>query len=692
MIKFGSKTVLLVTSILMAVIVISIVSSYVMFREVSNLQFKHEKIEKIAFMRQYEYELMRTANAFSETFPTSLLEGSRKTFDKWFNVLWSRSQTMDKGVVGKDIKKTGFDYKNLQLKMRVINQKIYHNSQFSLDDMLVVRDMFLALTTDLHFYQQKRQYLYRQIEFTKKHKIYNYYYISFILSSLTLLFGFFVCVFLYRSHKKLLGMRSKLERKVEIRTKALKRKNLELVNEVKERTRAEKKLVESQSQIEVAKEKALLRLNFDPLTQLASRSLFTERFNQAILDAKRENKPVALLFLDLDRFKYVNDTLGHSLGDNLLQQTADRISLALRQSDTASRFGGDEFAILLCEVTSSKQIEQVLQRLLDRLSSPYMLENHQTFISASIGVAMYPEDGDSVEVLLRKADNAMYKAKEKGRNTFQFFTNQMEIDANNRMLMEGALHQATIKQEFEVHYQPIIDLISGEVKAAEALIRWPQKNQQYIPPNDFIPLAEELGIVVEIGAWVLERACQEAVKWQAITDKDIQVNVNLSYRQFQNNDMPATVYQILQRSGLAPTLLTLEITEGLLIVEDKFIMQQLQKIKDLGVTLAIDDFGTGYSSLSYLKKFPIDTLKIDGSFIKDISIDKNDEELVKGIISLANALDLKVVAEGVETKQQADFLSDNQCQLMQGYLFSKPLTDIHFINFLEKYGCFKKIA
>ena len=692
MIKFGPKTVLLVTSILMAVIVSSIVSSYIMFTEVSNLQFKHEKIEKIAFMRQYEYELMRTANTFSETFPTPLLEGSRKTFDKWFNVLWSRSQSMDKGVVGEDIKKTGFDYKNLQHKVSVINQKIYHSSQFSIHDMLVVRDMFLALTTDLHFYQQKRQYLYRQIEFTKKHKFYNYYYISSILSSLTLLFGFFVCVFLYRNHKKLLGMRSKLERKVEIRTKALKRKNLELVNEVKERTRAEKKLVESQSQIEVAKEKALLRLNFDPLTQLASRSLFTERFNQAILDAKRENKPVALLFLDLDRFKYVNDTLGHSLGDNLLQQTADRISLALRQSDTASRFGGDEFAILLCEVTSSKQIEQVLQRLLDRLSSPYMLENHQTFISASIGVAMYPKDGDSVEVLLRKADNAMYKAKEKGRNTFQFFNHQMEIDANNRRLMEGALHQAVIKQEFEVHYQPIVDLISGEVKAVEALIRWPQKNQQYIPPNDFIPLAEELGIVVEIGAWVLEIACQEAVKWQKITQKDIQVNVNLSYRQFQNNDMPATVYQILQRSGLAPQLLTLEITEGLLIVEDKLIMQQLQKIKDLGVTLAIDDFGTGYSSLSYLKKFPIDTLKIDRSFIKDISIDKNDEELVKGIISLANALDLKVVAEGVETKQQADFLSNNQCQLMQGYLFSKPLTDIHFINFLEKYGCFKKIA
>ena len=692
MIKFGPKTVLLVTSILMAVIVSSIVSSYIMFTEVSNLQFKHEKIEKIAFMRQHEYELMRTANTFSETFPTPLLEGSRKTFDKWFNVLWSRSQSMDKGVVGEDIKKTGFDYKNLQLKVSVINKKIYHSSQFSIHDMLVVRDMFLALTTDLHFYQQKRQYLYRQIEFTKKHKFYNYYYISSILSSLTLLFGFFVCVFLYRNHKKLLGMSSKLERKVEIRTKALKRKNLELVNEVKERTRAEKKLVESQSQIEVAKEKALLRLNFDPLTQLASRSLFTERFNQAILDANRENKPVALLFLDLDRFKYVNDTLGHSLGDNLLQQTADRISLALRQSDTASRFGGDEFAILLCEVTSSKQIEQVLQRLLDRLSSPYMLENHQTFISASIGVAMYPKDGDSVEVLLRKADNAMYKAKEKGRNTFQFFNHQMEIDANNRRLMEGALHQAVIKQEFEVHYQPIVDLISGEVKAVEALIRWPQKNQQYIPPNDFIPLAEELGIVVEIGAWVLEIACQEAVKWQKITQKDIQVNVNLSYRQFQNNDMPATVYQILQRSGLAPQLLTLEITEGLLIVEDKLIMQQLQKIKDLGVTLAIDDFGTGYSSLSYLKKFPIDTLKIDRSFIKDISIDKNDEELVKGIISLANALDLKVVAEGVETKQQADFLSNNQCQLMQGYLFSKPLTDIHFINFLEKYGCFKKIA
>ncbi|MCJ8300641.1 MAG: EAL domain-containing protein, partial [Pseudomonadales bacterium] len=546
-----------------------------------------------------------------------------------------------------------------------------------------IREFFALLTRTTHFYQLKRDSLYREVELKKQQTIISYNRNSFFLSSITLLFGFIVSVFLYRSNKSLLDMRSMLEHRVAMRTLALQEKNLQLKNEVAERYCVEDKLVSSQAQIQQAKEQAVHQLNFDPLTQLASRVLFTDRFRQSLIRASREKSKVALLFLDLDRFKYINDTLGHTVGDQLLTKTAKRITLALRQGDTAARFGGDEFAIVLPGIKGIKHVEHVVSRIHRELSEPYILEGQESFISASIGIAIFPDDGDTTEVLLRKADNAMYKAKDKGRNTYQFFTQQMEIESNKRRILEAALHVAVKNKEFSVHYQPIIDMHDGSIKAAEALIRWQNKQGEHVSPAEFIPLAEELGLIVEIGEWVLRTACEEAVAWQQQNGKSTILSVNLSSRQFQNNDIPKTVAKILAETGLNAKCLSLEITEGVLMVDDQLIMQQLQQLRDLGIALAIDDFGTGYSSLSYLKKFPINVLKIDRSFIQDLTTDNSDADLVRGIISLARTLKLTVIAEGVENQQQADFLMQNDCQYTQGFFYSKALPSGEFRVYMQ---------
>ncbi len=430
-------------------------------------------------------------------------------------------------------------------------------------------------------------------------------------------------------------------------------------------------------------ERILHQANFDPLTGLPNRNLLADRFSGALDRAERNHTQVAVLFIDLDRFKHVNDTLGHSIGDLLLQEAGKRLVRCLRKSDTAARLGGDEFAVVLADFTGLYAVEDVVNKILHSLAQPYHLDGNDAFISASIGVTVYPEDGESTEVLLRNADNAMYRAKEKGRNDFQFFTLEMDLEAQQRRELENALHQAVTRQEFTVCYQPIMDARSERIVSAEALIRWNHPEKGIVSPGMFIPLAEEIGVIVPIGEWVLRQACREAMSWSAVTDSPPSVSVNLSYRQFRRQSVPELVRDVLLETGLPPERLTLEITESLLVADDKATLKQLHELRKLGVGLSIDDFGTGYSSLSYLKKFPITTLKIDRSFIMDLLSNPEDKALVKGIVSMAENLGLKVVAEGVETENQVRFLQSIDCPCIQGFHYSRPLAKADLLTFIE---------
>lgn len=422
--------------------------------------------------------------------------------------------------------------------------------------------------------------------------------------------------------------------------------------------------------------------NFDSLTGLPNRSLFSDRFSRAIDRAERDKKRVALLFIDLDRFKHINDTLGHPAGDQLLQETAKRLLACVRKSDTVARLGGDEFTVILPDVKEIHNIEDSVIKILDQLSQPYKLEGNNAFVSGSIGVTVYPDDGTSIDNLLRNADSAMYRAKEKGRNGFQFFTLEMDVEAQERRKLEMALHKAVENNEFSINIQPIYDLKDNTIASSEVLLRWVSPDLGPIYPDQFIPMAEESGLIVPIGEWVLITACLEAVKWQDEKGRGPRVGVNFSPRQFQRENVPEMLRRVLLKTGFNPENLTIEITESLLIADDSDILRQLREIRDIGTELAIDDFGTGFSSLSYLKKFPITILKIDRSFIHDITEDADSTSLVKGIITMAKSLQLKVVAEGVETKEQADLLKSFDCDYVQGYYFNKPMLVEEFVKII----------
>ncbi|NVK18186.1 MAG: EAL domain-containing protein [Methylocystaceae bacterium] len=424
--------------------------------------------------------------------------------------------------------------------------------------------------------------------------------------------------------------------------------------------------------------------NYDNLTNLANRSLFMDHLACAIYRAERDQKRVALLFMDLDRFKNINDTLGHSTGDELLVEVATRLLSLTRNYDTCARFGGDEFAILLPDISDVRHVEEVVAKILKRVSEPYELHGHDAFVSASIGVTIYPEDGATPQNLFRNADSAMYRAKEKGRNAFQFFTHEMDLEAQKRRELENALYLALEKSQFMVNYQPIISLETGRVTNCEALIRWNHPQKGIIPPSDFIPLAEEVGLILPIGEWVLREACKEAAMWHNSLKNPPAISVNFSIRQFQRVNIPMLVSEVMSEHNLPTNCLTIEITENLLIDDDKTTMEQLRLLSEMGVGLSIDDFGTGYSSLSYLKKFPISVLKVDRAFIKDMSDDPEDAALVHAIISMAKSLKLKVVAEGVETIQQLEMLKENACEYVQGYYYSKPLNSTDFNGYLKK--------
>jgi diguanylate cyclase (GGDEF)-like protein/PAS domain S-box-containing protein len=413
---------------------------------------------------------------------------------------------------------------------------------------------------------------------------------------------------------------------------------------------------------------------FDALTGLPNRNLFQDRLTQAMALAKRNDWPMAVLFIDLDRFKLVNDTLGHAAGDKLLKEAAERLRSCIRASDTVGRLGGDEFAAILSELGKPRDAGLVAQKIIDVFKRPFDLEGKETYVTASVGVTLYPADSDNAEALVVNADAAMYRAKEEGRNNYQYFTRDMNERAVQRVQMEIALRRALEREEFRLFYQPKADLVTGEICGFEALLRWEHPDKGMVLPGEFIPVLEDTGLIVQAGDWVLRTACVQIKAWQEAGMKVPPISVNLSARQFEQKNLKGAVGQILGETKVDPSLIEFEITESLLMNDPEGAARTLHDLKDSGVKLSMDDFGTGYSSLGYLKRFPIDTLKIDRTFVRDISTDADDATLTRAIINLAQNLRLNVVAEGVETEAQLAFLCLNGCDEMQGYLFARPTT------------------
>ena len=423
----------------------------------------------------------------------------------------------------------------------------------------------------------------------------------------------------------------------------------------------------------------------DLVTDLPNRLLFNDRLSQSIALAHRQAKPIAVLFLDLDRFKSINDSMGHAVGDKLLQSVSKRLVSGLRNSDTVSRQGGDEFVILLSEIAHSEDAAVIAEKLLLSIGAPYSIDGQELYISGSIGISVYPEDGEDPETLIQRADTAMYHAKERGCNTFQFFKAQMNRKATGRRRsVEGSLRRALAREEFLLHYQPKVCLETGEITGVEALIRWQQPGGILVPPGEFVHIAEQCGLIVQIGCWVLREACQQARAWQNAGLPPVQIAVNVSATEFRDKDFIQCVRKVLSETGLEPRYLEFELTEGVLMQDVASTASVLQELKEMGVRLAVDDFGTGFSSLSYLRQFPIDVLKIDQSFIHRLSADPDDSAIVSAIIHMAKSLKLLVVAEGIETQEQTAELQALHCAEGQGYLFSRPLGTAQFAQLLER--------
>ncbi len=457
--------------------------------------------------------------------------------------------------------------------------------------------------------------------------------------------------------------------------------NVELEKMVKERTKELRRLA-----------------YYDSLTNLPNRALFQDRMNQAIAHARRYKRKAAVLFLDLDNFKRINDTLDHRMGDLLLKEVAVRLNRSIRKTDTvtnrkklelddiAARLGGDEFIILLSEINCANDTEIVAQRFLDTLLQPFRLDSHEVFVTASIGIAIYPNDGEDMDSILKNADIAMYHAKDKGKNNFQFYKHSMNSTALEKLTMENDLRKAEKNGELMLYYQPQMDIRTWEIIGMEALIRWDHPDRGVISPDEFIPLAEETGLIMPIGKWVLDTVCRQNRDWQSRGLPPVRVAVNLSGRQFQHEGLVKTVREILESSGLDPQYLELEFTESVMMKNVETTIEMLHELKKMGVRLSIDDFGTGYSSFSYLKRFPLDAVKVDSSFIKDITENDDDAAIVSAIIAMAHNLNLKVIAECVETEEQLMFLSKHICDHIQGYLLSTPLPVEDAARFLTDLG------
>ena len=414
----------------------------------------------------------------------------------------------------------------------------------------------------------------------------------------------------------------------------------------------------------------------DPLTGLANRLMLHDRIGHALARVRRSEAQLALLYLDLDRFKIINDSLGHACGDELLRQIAQRLLRSVREDDTVARLSGDEFMVLL---EDAKRPEQVAEKIRLALGSPYRVHNQELVVSSSIGLSYFPADGEDADILIRHADTAMYHAKQAGRNRVQAYQSEMGVRFDERVRLEQELHRALESKEFRLHYQPQVDTYSGKIVGAEALLRWQHPVRGLIPPVEFIPVLEECGLIESVGEWVLHEACKQACAWHASGLPHLVMAVNLSGRQFDRGDLVGYVERLLETSGLDPHCLELEITETILMETRTDAPAALRALKRLGVRVAVDDFGTGYSSLSYLKHFAVDRLKIDRSFVREVPRDDDDVAIVRAVLAMAQALRLEVMAEGVETQVQLDFLREHHCGLLQGYLFSPPVDAKQFV-------------
>jgi diguanylate cyclase (GGDEF)-like protein/PAS domain S-box-containing protein len=422
----------------------------------------------------------------------------------------------------------------------------------------------------------------------------------------------------------------------------------------------------------------------DSLTDLPNRRLFKDRLTQALEQTIAHEEQLAILFIDLDRFKIINDSLGHAFGDLVLQCVAERLSSCVREHDLVARMGGDEFTVLLPKLADSEDVLGIAQRLLETINQPMEINGQELHITPSIGISRYPQDGQDTETLMKHADTAMYKAKETGKNNFQFYAPTMNMLAFEQMELENELRKALERQEFVLYYQPQVNVSTGKIIGMEALIRWQHPDKGLLAPGHFISIAEENGMIVPIGEWVLRQACHDCKSWQAAGLPPIRVAVNLSLIQFQKNNLCETVTNILEETGLDPQYLELEITESIAMQNTDQVIQKLEELVNLGIEISIDDFGTGFSSLSYLKKFPIHKLKIDRSFVSDITTDPDDASIVSAIIAMALSLKLDLIVEGVETKEQQNYLHELGCHEMQGFLFSRPVPGTTVTSLLSR--------
>lgn len=426
-------------------------------------------------------------------------------------------------------------------------------------------------------------------------------------------------------------------------------------------------------------------LQYDVLTELPNSMLLGDRLTQAMAQCRRHDRQLAVMFIGLDRFKRINNALGHPVGDEMLKRVARALATVVRESDSVFRYGSDEFVVVLGDITDPQQTKGVADKLLTAISAPHPIDGHDLTVTASLGISMYPADGFDAVALIKKAETAMRNVKETGPNDYRFFTEDMNRRARQQQTIESGLRLALQRKEFVLHYQPKLDLRSGKVVGVEALVRWNRPDHGLVYPSDFIPVAEDSGLIVPLSQWVLQEACQQACRWQADGMRPLYLSVNVSTIDFRQRGFVEGIARTLKETGLDPTQLELEITESVLMQNVDTTVAILKAIKQLGVRLAIDDFGTGYSSLSYLQKFPVDVLKIDQSFVGDLSIDSNDAKLVSTIISLGKSLNLHIIAEGVETLEQLEFLKVHQCEEAQGYYFSKAVEPQAFALWMNEW-------